>query len=314
MISDPDRTTVLSSMGWVEADAIWRYDVAGGRPETIPLGSGARYLSLRGGDSDRFTVVPHLDGRRFEISVRRFESPTEVLAQATLDETGGRFTGDASVWKGFSRIYIEYLGFGGWNDYVLVRLLPTVDRIEVHRLPWYDERYDKGYQAVIDAVELPGEGLALVSVQRSSKLVLHDLETDEQKGTVETGGQAGNPQLELRRGGEEIWTIDYDTLVRIRAADRRVLRRKRLQGAAMGTGLFVGEWSFTPDEELCVVARPYSGDVVGVDPGSFQVKCTAKLGQQPLAVMALAGSEVIARDWKTGALLRGTLERRRWFG
>jgi len=42
------------------------------------------------------------------------------------------------------------------------------------------------------------------------------------------------------------------------------------------------------------------------------MKSSAKVGQQPLEVVALPGGGIVARDWKTGDLLRGTLERR-WF-
>jgi len=71
-------------------------------------------------------------------------------------------------------------------------------------------------------------------------------------------------------------------------------------------------FSFAPDP-ICAVARPFSGDVVDLDTGSFKVKWIAQLGgQPPLEVAALRDREVVARDWKTGAVARGTL-RRRWF-
>ena len=40
MISNPERTWLLSTMGWVDHDALWRYDVATGATETIPFGTG----------------------------------------------------------------------------------------------------------------------------------------------------------------------------------------------------------------------------------------------------------------------------------
>jgi hypothetical protein len=47
---------------------------------------------------------------------------------------------------------------------------------------------------------------------------------------------------------------------------------------------------------------------------TLKVAQVAKLGRQPLEAMALPGGDVVARDWKTGDLLRGTLKRRRMFG
>jgi len=38
-----------------------------------------------------------------------------------------------------------------------------------------------------------------------------------------------------------------------------------------------------------------------------------RFGRQPLEAVALPGGKIVARDWKTGDLLLGTLERR-WFG
>jgi hypothetical protein len=64
-----------------------------------------------------------------------------------------------------------------------------------------------------------------------------------------------------------------------------------------------------------VVARPFSADVVGVDVATLKITQSAKLGRQPLELVALPDGEVIARDWKTGDLLRGRLKRRSfgWF-
>ena len=71
-------------MGWVDGDAIWRLDVASGRVDTIPLASGARYVSLHAGDGDRVAVAHHFDGRRFEVSVRAVADPSKTLARAVV--------------------------------------------------------------------------------------------------------------------------------------------------------------------------------------------------------------------------------------
>lgn len=312
MIADPARTTLLSSMGWVDHDALWRFDVGGGTPETIPLNTGARYASLHYGGSGRFAVAHHFDGRRFEVSVRGFSAPRVVLARAVVEDGENSVAGDASAWTDVPRLYVEYLAFAPWHDFVLLRVSASTSTIEVQRLEWYGDSYDKGYQGVIGVLEVPGSGCALVSVQRSSRLILHDLETGRQRRSIDLCGRGGNGRLELRDSGKEVWASDYDTLAVVRTEDWQTLRSSRLQGAAAGTRQFIGDFSFAPDQELCAVARPFSGDVVGIDLGTLKIKHSAKVGRQPLEVVALRGGEVVARDWKTGDLLRGTLKRR-WF-
>ncbi len=124
MISNPERTTILSSLGWVDRDALWRFDVAAGRHETIPLSSGARYLSLHSSGSVRFSVAHHFDGARFEVTVRDFSSPSEVLARAEVQEEGHKLIGDASAWKDVPHLYVENIAFAPWKDFVLIKLSP----------------------------------------------------------------------------------------------------------------------------------------------------------------------------------------------
>jgi hypothetical protein len=126
------------------------------------------------------------------------------------------------------------------------------------------------------------------------------------------GGHGGNPRLALRDSGKEVWARDYDTLVVIGTADWQVLRSARLQNAFTGTQQFIGDFAFAPDQALCAVARPFRGDVVAVDLASLKIKSSAKLGRQPLEAVALPGGKIVARDWKSGDLLLGALERR-WF-
>jgi hypothetical protein len=109
-----------------------------------------------------------------------------------------------------------------------------------------------------------------------------------------------------------VWAVDYDTLVVVNTTDGRVLKSIRLQDALQGVNEFVGDFAFSPEGDLCMVARPFSGDVLGLDPKTLKTRSSARLGHQPLELLALSGTEVAARDWKTGALLRGTLKRR-WF-
>ena len=307
MIANPEKTTFLSSVGWVDHDALWLFHVPAARAEYLSLGSGASWLSLHSSGSDRFSVGHHFDGTRFELTVRSFSDPGRVQAQAIIKNDENRLGGDSSAWEGVPLLYVEYLSFEPWKDFVLLRVFPQRSLIRVQRLEWYDDTYDKGYQGVTGVLELPGEEVAVVSVQRSSKLIFHDLDTGLKKGALDLGGYSGGPDLQFRNEGKEIWAKNYDTIVVIQRSDRRVLGSAQLQGTNTKVRGFIGDFSFAPDEEICAVARPFSGDVVGIDTSTLKIKSTAKLGRQPLEVAALAQGEVVARDWKTGDFLQGKL-------
>ncbi len=312
MISNPERTVLISSVGWVDGDALWRFDVPAARSDRLPFHDGARYLSLHSSASAHFAVGHHFDGARFEITVHSFSDPTSVRARAMIDDRRTEVAGDSAAWRDVPLLYVAYLGFEPWKDFVLLKISAGAAGVAVQRLEWYDHTYDKGYQGVLSVLELAGEDAALVSVQRSSQLILQDLKTGRKKRAVDLGGRGGNPIPRQREGSQEIWASDYDTLVVISREDWRILRSARLQGAAVGTQQFIGDYSFAPDGATCVIARPFSGDAVEVDSTTLKVTRSVRLGRQPLELVALPGAEVLARDWKTGDVLRGTLKRR-WF-
>ena len=305
MIASRDRTIVLSSLGWVEGDAIWCLDVASGQVRTIPQNTGARFTSLHSAYTERFVAVHHFDGARFLASVGLFSAPEVTACTAAYENGRSSLAGNAAAWDGLPKLFIQYLK-EPWNDYVLVSVTPA--GAFVQRLEWYDSSYDKEYQSVLDVSALPNPRYALVSVQRSSVLIVHDLETGRAHQRVTLGTQHGNPRLTLR--DNTVWATDYDTLVRVDAQSWRVLGTKKLQRAPAGTGQFIGDYSFSPDGTCCI-ARPYSGDVVAVDE-RLKIRKLAKLGRQPQEAVELASGDVIARDWKTGDLLRGRMEPYSW--
>jgi len=81
-----------------------------------------------------------------------------------------------------------------------------------------------------------------------------------------------------------------------------------IQALAQDTMQFMGSYAFIPDETLCVVARPFSGNVVALDTRSFRITHRSVLGGQPLIAVALSNGEIYSRDWKSGGLLKGRLE------
>jgi hypothetical protein len=307
MITDRDRTIVLSSLGWVDGDAIWCYDVASGATRSIAQNTGARYTSIHGSDAERFVAVHHFDGARFMASVCLFSAPEVTVASASYESGRTSITGPAASWNGLPHLFVCYLA-APWNDFVLIKI--ESGHVHIQRLEWYDASYDKGYQGLVDVIALADPQHALISVQRSSELVLHDFETGKAARTISLGAQHGNPKLSLRNGGREVWATDYDTLVVVDTQSWRVVRRKRLQSASAGSGQFIGDYSFSVDG-MCCVARPYSGDVVAVDE-RLRIRKSAKVGRQPQEAVELSNGDVIARDWKTGDLLRGRMQPYGW--
>jgi hypothetical protein len=308
MISNAERTVLISSMGWVDHDALWRYCVPTGTAKHIPLESGARYLSLHSCGSDCFAVSHHFDSDRFELTIHSFSDPQQVLARATVTNGERILLGDPEIWKKVPRLYVEYLRFAPWNDYILLLVSPSLGQVEVQRLEWYDDTYDRGEKGLGDVLEVPGETSVLIPVRGSSRLILHDVATGKKNGTLELAGRHGNPELYFRSSAQEVWASDYDSLVVIDKKSWRLKRSACLQGPAGSCAQFIGTFSFTTDENSCVVARPFSGDVIEIDTSTLEIRRTAKLGRKPLEVAVLAEGEIVARDWKTGGVLRGKLE------
>jgi len=229
-------------MGWVDRDALWCFDVPGRKVRCLPLNTGSDFLTIHPGGLERFSLTHDFKGSRFELTVHDFSDPSWVAARATFTNADNKVTGDLLQWEGVPLWYVHYLSLWPWNDFVLLKISPASGRVEPQRLGWYDHTYDKGYQGVTGVLELPGENFALISVGRSSEVVLHDLESGTRKGTINLGGRGGNPTLRLGKTGQEIWATDYDTIAVIDRQDLRVLRTSRLQNSIDGTRKFIGDY------------------------------------------------------------------------
>lgn len=148
----------------------------------------------------------------------------------------------------------------------------------------------------------------MIGVQRSSVLVIHDPETRQKAGEVTLAGRAGNPRPFFRVTAPELWAIDYDTLLRVQTTDWQVVAARCLQRRVLPAGQFVGDFTVDHDERYCVVPRPFSRDVVVVEMETFKRKLRATVAGQPLEAVQV-DERVVARDWKTGALLTAKLRR-----
>lgn len=306
MIIDPQERTIISSLGWADRNCLWCLDIASERPRTVEIGN-AKYLSLRAGSKGYFAVVHHFDAGRLEITAHTFADPGAILSRCSIDGEVRRIEGDLAIWNDLPRYYVAYLVQPAWSDFALIEV-DAATGLSLQTFEWYDQRYDKGYQGITGVIEIPGSNAVIVSVQRDSRPVLFDPVTRRKIGEIALTGKHGNPTLHFRRTAHELWADDYDTVLKLEPESWRILNQQGLQGpGAGGTAQFIGQYAFDVNERICAVARPFSGDVVGLDPEELRVYCRAEVGAQPLVTSVLRDNRIFARDWKTGALLKGVL-------
>jgi len=311
MLIDSHGRTVVSSLGWVDHASLWVLRPPSVAPERIPLGE-AKHVSLHAGTGDTFAVAHHFEADRFVVTVHGFDEPARVLARASLGGDGSRLEGDASLWQRVPRHYTTYF-HPLKSGYGLIRVRPESGDVEAQSLDWFDGGYDHGYQAIVGATEIPGRNEVIIAIQRDSRPVLYDPIERRKIGAIELTGRAGNPTLRFRRHADELWADDYDTLVVLEPGTWRRKRSRRLQGVLAGSGQFIGRYAFDAHERTCYLARPYSRDVVELDPRTLRIRRRCRFDAQPFEGVWLDDGTVVARDWKTGTLLRGPL-RRVWLG
>jgi hypothetical protein len=310
MLLSQDESVIISSLGWTDTGGLWILETRSGGLTSHKI-SDAKYLSLHPGKNDYFSVVNYYDGDKLHISAHSFADPARILARVCFGSSGHTFEGDTSVWTHVPKAYVAYLKRPGLADFHLFLIEPIRPNAEVVQLDWYDESYDRGYQGVIGAIEVPDEDKLIISVQRDSHPVLYDLSQRKVISKLSLADRSGNPTLRFTRQTRELWADDYDTLLRLSTADWSVKKSMLIQGASAGSRQFIGEYCFNHEESLCAVARPFSGDVIGLDTRRFKIKYTCSLGHQPLLVSLLSDGTVYGRDWKTGDLLKGKMKKKR---
>src|SRR5690349_3513611 len=106
MIADRERTTILSSLGWVDGDAIWCFDAASGQVRSIPQNTGARYTTVQSSGTERFVAVHHFDGAKFLASVGLFSAPEITVSSAGYENGRTSLTGNADAWHGLPQLFV----------------------------------------------------------------------------------------------------------------------------------------------------------------------------------------------------------------
>lgn len=312
MIVDSTERLVIDNMGWVDDAALWYLDLATDVVRRVSLGPGG-YLTLMRGKGDLFVAVRRESAAAIEATVHSAASPQNVLARVRVDQGRATFGGQADLWAAVPHAFVaDHSRFAN----VVRPLLFLVDHrrstVDIQELSWYTAGYDLMYQGLLDRVVVPDSDLLLMPIQRDSEPAIYDLTECQKIGTIKLAGRNGNPTLHFRRTASELWADDYDTILRLDTKSWHVRDSLRLQedivrterGRGSRSGAFIGEYCFDLDEVHCAVARPFSGDVVLLDTASFKQTVRVPIGSQPLQVALLRDGRVIARNWKTGNLLR----------
>jgi hypothetical protein len=306
MLIDEQGRTAISNLGWVDHGDLWVFRGDTKKVESVKLGE-SKYAALVPGRKNHFSAVQHFDGTSVEISVHHFDDPAHALATARIGADGSSVRGNVESWEHVQKYYTAYFLRPPIADSVLLRVLPAKGRIEVQQLGWYNQGYDKGYQGVIGVTEVPESELLLFAVQRSSELVVYNPDSQQKVRSIQLAGRGGNPAPFYRRHVSELWSDDYDTLVKIDAKSGVAVDSRLIQSGVGAGRQFMGKFAFDSAETVCMVARPFSGDALGLDPTTLNIKYRCALGGQPLEAVVLSDNSIVGRDWKSGSLLEGRL-------
>jgi hypothetical protein len=305
MIFNDAFQKVVSNLGWVDKGNLWIYDGINADNDIIKL-SDSQYLTLTEGTNGYFSIVHHGNNSEIEITVHHFDDPRKEYCRTSFDNFKTNFSGDSTFWEFVPIYYVCGLTLNDKFDFHLLKIVGGAITIEDNKLDWYTKGdFDFMYQGLTGVIEYNNE--LIFTVQRDGSLYRYSLDQDRIIDKVNLAGNSGNPQPIIKN--DEIWVSDYDTILRLK--DWKIKNIKKLQEAEKGTSQFVGNFSFNTEKDLCIVARPFSNDIVGINK-NLKIKYTCSIGKQPLEAVLMNNDVVIARDWKTGELLKGKIKRK-WF-
>jgi hypothetical protein len=314
MITAPDGSYILDSRpAWFANAAepgLWKLEAPfDGRPALIPFPTGIKRGRLISGEAGWFgiwTQSDKLDG--FELHACRFDALDRSLARTRWTRTGVGHDGETSAWRHLPPFYLTNV-----PDFPLAFTLREDGVLHPLNFDWYnDENYDQLYVYPSCLVREPNVGDLIVGMYRSGNIIVCDPETGAKKRQATLPNTYHSSPLISDARSNVLWAMGYDTLFRLRLPELDVLKSRRIQEsvyspeAKMMTGAFVGNMVLQTDHGRICVARPFSGDVLGLDHVSLEPVARAVTGGDPLH-LAIVGDEVISRSWKTGDLIRGKL-------
>jgi hypothetical protein len=295
---DNERRRVVSSIGWADRAAIWVFDLASERVELIPI-PDAKFVTVR--RDGEVVRVTHFGGNIPTIAIRTLSNLGQDAAVLRIERDRPTFSGDARLWASIDACALLPTKEGTR----LVFIDAPSESVRFLDLEWYLQgEYDHAYQGLIDCLSPPGREYTIVSIQRSSRLVVLDVRKNEKVREISLADRGGNPLLTLLSDTAMLAT-DYDTMCRVDLGSMSLVASQRLQGDSdKGARHFVGDFSL--DEAGVLLARPFSGDALLLDPTHFSILDRAVTGGEPLQAVRVSSNAVLARDWKTGHPLQGT--------
>jgi hypothetical protein len=295
LIFDKTEQLAVDSLGWIDQSSLWVYSVADQTERRLAV-PGAHHLTVRKGLNGLFRVTHH-ESEDCLISIRRFSDPGTDAAALHSKNGAMRLSGDRSLWQSVETMAIV----GTASRQMLLRVDEAAESALEIDLDWYlNGNYDLGYQGLVDCLTLRSEGHAIVAVQRSSELVILDLQQNAKIGSIELAGRGGNPKLAMRSTNELV-ASDYDALCLVDVGKRELLASAVLQAPEGAMHKFIGDYDLNANG-TCAVARTFSSDVVLVDSKTFEVIESARMEGQPLGVCMTSESSVITRDWHSGKI------------
>lgn len=302
MITNTEQTLVIST-DYCNGPFFWVYDIRARRVRLVTHGPGGRFQIVQGSDN-YFLVVYFINKAISRITLRNFRKLDQVIAQIEVKDECGQLP-DSLSWKHVPSQFD--------TDECSVYLFPDKGNWEIRRLPWIEDSswfydgpdYDVMYQGIGPAARIPGRRNVFIPIFRDTRVVVYDVLARRVIDKVDVGGCFGCSAVRFCKKENEIWVLNYDSLARINIDTLKVIASQRIQHEVGGVGAFIGLWNFDLTESLCVIPRPYSGDVVVIDVKAFSIVDVCPIGGRPYEGILLDSGEIVSREMKSGDLLLG---------
>jgi hypothetical protein len=293
MFLDLATATVFDSTGFGRGSGIWSCDTKVRRQ---------RWVSLPGGGPAR--VWKHGDGlMRVRdaggISIRACAEPDVELSRLWTADGAWRFDGDGALWIEPLPLLVK----GKRNHTDLIIVDGPAQRVTRHELNWFFEGdYDFGYQGPTECLAMPAVGAILVAVARSSTLVALDIHTGHKLDEIQLSGRGGAGNLK-RLSDTTFAATNYDALCLVDATQGLIQTSDVLQlPKPPNTAQFIGNYDWG---SVLAVARPFSRDVLKLDPKTFEVIGRGRVLHQPFDICMTSEKRFVTRSWKTGKVSFG---------
>lgn len=164
----------------------------------------------------------------------------------------------------------------------------------------FEGGYDYSYQAPGRPAFHEPSNTVLIGIQRSGHFVLCDPDSGGRHGVLDLAQRRGDPDPVFDSKGR-IWTIDYDTLVKIEA-DLTVSGQVVVQPGTMHDSRpmsrFAGELALSKDEKQVFVTRPFAGDIAVFDAGTLRLLDRLQIGGEPLFIGFMLDG-LVTLEWRT---------------